>query len=56
LDFTETRLVGHTVMEKLEEWKEKLKEKGLELSVRGLDKHQALSEAKTPTHIKPKGL
>lgn len=55
LDFAETRLVGHTVMAKIEEWKEEFKEKGLELSVRGLDKHQALSKSRTSTHIKPKG-
>jgi MFS superfamily sulfate permease-like transporter len=35
LDITETQLVDRRVMSKIDEWKEKYKENGLELSVRG---------------------
>jgi hypothetical protein len=34
LDITETQLVDRRVMSKVDEWKKKFKEKGLELSVR----------------------
>jgi MFS superfamily sulfate permease-like transporter len=52
LDLSETRLVDHTVMSRIEEWKKEFKEKGLELTVRGLDQHQSMSPSKVATHIK----
>jgi len=51
LDLSETRLVDHTVMSKIEEWKKEFKEKGLELTVRGLDQHKAMSHSKVASHI-----
>ena len=37
LDFSETKLVDRRVMSKIDEWKKKFQEKGLELSVRTND-------------------
>jgi MFS superfamily sulfate permease-like transporter len=39
LDLTETRHIDYTVKSKIEEWKREFQEKGLELTVRGLDQH-----------------
>jgi MFS superfamily sulfate permease-like transporter len=52
LDLSETRLVDHTVMTRIEEWKKEFKEKGLELTVRGLDQHKSMSHSKVATHFK----
>ncbi len=56
LDLSETRLVDYTVMSRIEEWKKEFKEKGLELTVRGLDQHRSMSHSKVATHIKSKKL
>ena len=54
LNLAETRLVDHTVMTKICEWKNKFKEKGLELSICGFDQHRPVSNSKFATHIKSK--
>jgi MFS superfamily sulfate permease-like transporter len=43
VDLSETRLVDHTVMEKLHEMKRDFEREGLRLDVTGLDDHKPLS-------------
>jgi MFS superfamily sulfate permease-like transporter len=47
IDMSGCTLVDHTVMEKLSELKRDFADKGLELEVKGLDQHLALSEHPT---------
>ena len=54
LDLTETRLVDHTVLSKVYEWVGEFKKNGCVLSVRGLDRHQSMSDSDVATHVKPK--
>jgi MFS superfamily sulfate permease-like transporter len=54
IDFSETRLVDHTVMEKLDEMQREFREQGRTLHLEGLDRHQSLS--KHPTAARKKRL
>ncbi|NKB81718.1 MAG: SulP family inorganic anion transporter [Nitrospirales bacterium] len=52
LDLAETRLVDHTVMTKLLEWKYEFSERHRQLTVIGLEHHQPLSNHIVATHKK----
>jgi MFS superfamily sulfate permease-like transporter len=52
LDLSETVLVDHTVMEKLQEMEKEFKEEGAILVIEGLDQHQKVSEYPTAAHIR----
>lgn len=52
LDLSDTCLVDHTVMERLNEMKKEYKEAGSELIVEGLDQHQRLSDYPTAARRK----
>jgi MFS superfamily sulfate permease-like transporter len=53
VDLSETRLVDHTVMEKLQEVKRDFEGKGLSLEIRGLDKHVSVSGHPNAARIRP---
>ena len=52
LNLAETRLVDHTVMSKIHEWTMEFEDKDLELSVRGLEEHQPMSDSMLAAHVK----
>jgi len=52
LNLAETRLVDHTVMSKIHEWTMEFEDKDLELSVRGLEEHQPMSDSIVAAHVK----
>jgi MFS superfamily sulfate permease-like transporter len=52
VDLSETRLVDHTVMEKLQEAKRDFQAKGLRLEVRGLEHHISVSGHPTSARIR----
>lgn len=52
LNLAETRLVDHTVMSKIHEWIMEFEDKDLELSVRGLEEHQPMSDSIVAAHVK----
>jgi MFS superfamily sulfate permease-like transporter len=54
VDLSQTRLVDHTVMEKLRELSREFQERGLRLDVVGLDQHIALSTH--PTAVRLRGI
>jgi MFS superfamily sulfate permease-like transporter len=54
LDLSETQLVDHTVMEKLEEVQHDFEAKGLRLHIRGLEKHISVSGHPTSARIRGK--
>jgi len=53
LNLSETRLVDHTVMGKLQEWKTEFAEQDSELSVTGLERHRPLSDSPVAVHTRP---
>jgi MFS superfamily sulfate permease-like transporter len=54
LNFSDTRLVDHTVMSKLYEWIMEFEEKNCELLVRGLAEHEAMADSIVAAHVKRK--
>jgi hypothetical protein len=52
LDLSETQLVDHTVMEKLEEVQRDFETKGLRLFIRGLERHISVSGHPTSARIR----
>lgn len=52
LDLSQTRLVDHTVMSRLQEMQADLAEKNQELTITGLDEHQPLSDHKAAARKK----
>ena len=54
LNLDETRLVDHTVMAKLDEWKTEFDEKNSTLSIEGLDQHQPMADSSLSARKKPK--
>ncbi|MDT7043367.1 SulP family inorganic anion transporter [Candidatus Nitronereus thalassa] len=54
LNFSDTRLVDHTVMSKLYEWIMEFEEKNCELFVRGLAEHEAMADSIVAAHVKRK--
>jgi len=54
LDLSETLLVDHTVMAKLQEMEKAFKEKGSTLVIAGLDEHQRLSNHPAAARKKPR--
>ncbi len=54
LDLAGTRLVDYTVMSKIDEWIKAFKEKGLELTVHGLEQHDSISESSIATRLNNK--
>ena len=55
LNLAETRLVDHTVMTKLDEWKKEFAEKNCEFFIRGLEEHQPMAHSRLSARKKPKG-
>ena len=55
VDLTDTKLVDHTVMEKLVDLKRDFESKGLKLDILGLDHHISLSGHPTSARLKGKG-
>lgn len=53
LNLNETRLVDHTVMAKLDEWKTEFDEKNCTLSIEGLDQHQPMADSSLSARKKP---
>jgi len=53
LNLSATRLVDHTVMSKLEEWKTEFATQDSELSVTGLEQHRPLSDSPVAVHTRP---
>lgn len=53
LNLSETRLVDHTVMAKLDEWKTEFDEKNSTLSIEGLDQHQPMADSSLSARKKP---
>lgn len=53
LNLSETRLVDHTVMSKLQEWKTEFVAQDSELSVTGLERHRPLSDSPVAVHTRP---
>lgn len=53
LNLSETRLVDHTVMSKLQEWKAEFAAQHSELSVTGLEQHRPLSDSPVAVHTRP---
>lgn len=53
LNLSETRLVDHTVMSKLQEWKTEFAAQHSELSVTGLEQHRPLSDSPVAVHTRP---
>lgn len=54
LNLSETRLVDHTVMAKLDEWKTEFDEKNSTLSIEGLEQHQPMADSSLSARKKPK--
>ena len=52
LDLSETVLVDHTVMEKLQEMEKEFKEQDANLVIKGLEQHSKLSEYPTAAHVR----
>ncbi len=52
LDLSGTRLVDHTVMSKLQEWRTEFAARHSELCITGLEQHRPLSDSPVATHIK----
>ncbi len=53
LNLRETRLVDHTVMSRLEEWKTEFAARHSELCVTGLEHHRPLADSPVAAHAKP---
>ncbi len=53
LNLSETRLVDHTVMAKLQEWKTEFAEHHSELCITGLERHRPLSDSPVAAHVRP---
>jgi len=53
LNLSETRLVDHAVMGKLQEWKTEFAAQDSELSVTGLERHRPLSDSPVAVHTRP---
>ena len=54
MNLSETRLVDHTVMAKLDEWKTEFDEKNSTLSIEGLEQHQPMADSSLSARKKPK--
>ncbi len=52
LDLSETVLVDHTVMEKLQEMEKEFKEQDANLVIKGLEQHRKVSDYPTAAHIR----
>ena len=52
VDLNQTRLVDHTVMDRLQETKKEFEESGASLEIRGLDGHRPLSDDPTAARVK----
>ena len=56
LNLSETRVVDHTVMAKLDEWKTEFDEKNCTLSIEGLEQHQPMADSSLSARKKPKAM
>lgn len=52
VDLSDTRLVDHTVMQRLREMEQEFSEDGAKLEIRGLDAHKALSEYPSAARVR----
>ena len=52
VDLSDTRLVDHTVMQRLREMEQEFSEDGAKLEIRGLDNHKALSEYPSAARVR----
>ncbi len=54
LNLSETRLVDHTVMSRLQEWKKEFAARNTELCIEGLEQHRPLGDSPVAAHVRRK--